>query len=342
MPMRNRIRNLFRRNRRKRFASEYQEPNDENRGNAQDTGSAEEDKEENKVEILPPPAMEGEMPTYFHVGLLAKMCLTHGYTIGRWKLQCTSKTEKDFYLSSFGEGYPTWNSVYGGLEAYKEQGPFHASLSWLSDGDLLSDLGAHGNALGGSWSAIVKSMVSAGQTDGCKFQCKLKCGFDRNPGKLQIYIPIYREPLLMGYIMLEPAKNYLLGYRTVFNVEDRDFNMHAFCGGFSNDNTEVGLKVENFETLRGSIFQRLGEKWAVALKANLYGNVSARTITVGGQYEWEPGTLLKAKVRGDTRLGFIFQRKLREDIEVLFHVGFDGRDPINGKHKFGASWYFNV
>jgi len=58
-----------------------------------------------------------------------------------------------------------------------------------------------------------------------------------------MYIPIYKEPLLMGYIMMQPVKNYLLGYRTVFNVEDRDFNMHAFCGGYSNDVTEVGLKL---------------------------------------------------------------------------------------------------
>nr|CAJ42349.1 porin [Drosophila melanogaster] len=282
----------------------------------------------------------GSMPSYFYVGLLAKMCLTHGYTIGRWKLQCTSKTEKDFYLSSFGEGYPTWNTVYGGLEAYKESGNFHASLAWLSDGDLLSDLGVHGDGLGGTWSTVLKSIVS--YPEGRKFQCKLKCGFDRNPGKVEMYIPIYKEPLLMGYIMMQPVKNYLLGYRTVFNVEDRDFNMHAFCGGYSNDVTEVGLKFENFKTLRGSIFQRIGEKWAVALKANLYGNVSAKSVSIGGQYEWEPGSLLKAKVRGDSRIGFIFQKKLREDIEVLFHVGFEGSDPINGKHKFGSSWYFNM
>ncbi|XP_017001678.2 voltage-dependent anion-selective channel isoform X1 [Drosophila takahashii] len=342
MPMRNRIRNLFRRNKRKRLASEHveSEATDNSGGDAQNSSNEDEAKKENRVEILPPPPMEGEMPTYFHVGLLAKMCLIHGYSNGLWKLQSTSKTEKDFFLSSFGEGYPTWNSVYGGLEAYKEEGNFHVSLAWLTDGYLLSDLGARGDVLGGMWSSVVKSML--GTSEGCEYQCKVKCAFERNPAKVELYVPIYKDPLFMGYILAEPAKNYLLGYRTVFNVEDKKFSMHALCMGYSSGSTEVGLKLENFETIRGSIFQRIGEKWALALKANLYGNVNAKSVHIGGQYELEPGTSIKAKVRGDTRLGFVFQRKLREDIEVLLHFCFEGKYPINGKHKFGASWYFNM
>ncbi|XP_016931732.3 voltage-dependent anion-selective channel [Drosophila suzukii] len=341
MPMRYRIRNLFRKNKRKRLASENEpDTTDNSGGDAQNTSSEEEAKKENRVEILPPPPAEGEMPSYFHVGLLAKMCLIHGYSNGLWKLQSTSKTEKDFFLSSFGEGYPTWNSVYGGLEAYKEEGNFHASLAWLSDGYLLSDLGTRGEALGGTWSSVFKSMLSS--SDGCEYQCKMKCGFERKPGKIELYVPIYKDPLFMGYFLCEPATNYLMGYRTVLNVEDKKFDMHAFCVGYSNNSTEVGMKLENFENIRGSIFQRIGEKWALALKANLYGNVNAKSVHVGGQYELEPGTLLKAKVRGDTRIGFIFQRRFREDIEALFHVCFEGKDPINGKHKFGASWYFNM
>ncbi|XP_017111494.1 voltage-dependent anion-selective channel [Drosophila elegans] len=339
MPMRDRIRSLFRRNKRKRLQSDSDaDPVDEGGGGTQEKEAAA--KEENRVEILPPPLMEGEMPSYFHVGLLAKMCLVHGYSIGAWKLQSNSKTDSDFYLSSFGEGYPTWNSVYGGLEAYKEEGNFHASLAWLSDGDMLSDLGARGEGLGGIWSSVLKSVVST--DEGVAYQCKVKCGFERKPGRVELYVPIYKEPLFMGYILVQPANNFLLGYRTAFNVQDRNFIMNAICAGYNNSSTEVGLKLENFQTLRGSIFQRIGEKWAVALKANLYGNVNAKRFAIGGQYEWEPGTLLKAKVRGDTRLGFIFQRKIREDIEVLLHVGFDGKDPINGVHKCGASWYFNV
>jgi len=159
--MRYRIRNLFRKNKRKRLASENEPDTTDNSGGDAQTSSEEEAKKENRVEILPPPPVEGEMPSYFHVGLLAKMCLIHGYSNGLWKLQSTSKTDKDFFLSSFGEGYPTWNSVYGGLEAYKEEGNFHASLAWLSDGYLLSDLGSRGEALGGTWSSVFKSMLSS-------------------------------------------------------------------------------------------------------------------------------------------------------------------------------------
>ncbi|XP_017059194.2 voltage-dependent anion-selective channel-like [Drosophila ficusphila] len=298
-----------------------------------------EENAEKDLEFLPPSPVEGEMASYFHVGFLAKMCLIHGYDHGVWKLQTTSKTENDFYLTSFGEGYPTWNSIYGGLEAYQEKGNYHASLAWLTDRSLLSDLGARGEALGGIWSSILKTNLTT--SDGCECQCKLKCGFERNPGKVELFVPIYREPLLMGYILIEPATNYLLGYRTVFNVEDRKFEMHAFCAGFSNNSTEVGIKLENFEHLRGSIFQRIGEKWALALKTNLYGNVNARHLSFGGQYEWKPGTLLKAKLRGNSRIAFSFQRRIRKDIAVLFHVGFDGNNPINGKHSIGTSWYFN-
>jgi len=105
---------LFRKNKRKRLASENEPDTTDNSGGDAQTSSEEEAKKENRVEVLPPPPAEGEMPSYFHVGLLAKMCLIHGYSNGLWKLQSTSKTDKDFFLSSFGEGYPTWNSVYGG------------------------------------------------------------------------------------------------------------------------------------------------------------------------------------------------------------------------------------
>ncbi|XP_017075594.2 voltage-dependent anion-selective channel [Drosophila eugracilis] len=339
MSLRQRIRSLFRSNKRKRQDSVDNSGDDG--GNAQEKGNEQEEaKKESNVEILPEPLKESELPTFFHVGLLAKMCLVHGYTNGPWKLQCTSKTEDNFFMSTFGEGYPTWNSVYGGLEIYKEQGNFHGSLAWLTDGFFLSDVGANGKNLGGMWSSVLKSMITT--SDGFKYQCKVKCGFERSPVKMEFYIPIYKEPLFMGYILVEPAKSYVLGYRTVFNVEDKKFDMHSLCVGCIKDSIEVGMKLENFETVRGSIFQRIGSKWALALKANLYGNVNAKLITIGGQYEWEPGTLLKAKLRGDTRLGFIFQRKLREDIEFLFHFGFQGKDPINGKHKVGMSWYFNV
>jgi len=77
----------------------------------------------------------------------------------------------------------------------------------------------------------------------CEYQCKVKCGFERKPGKIELYVPIYKDPLFMGYVLCEPATNYLMGYRTVLNVEDKKFDMHAFCVGYSNNSTEVGMKL---------------------------------------------------------------------------------------------------
>lgn len=154
--MRERLRHLFRRNRRKRYTEAP--PHEEEPPPAEEAP-----KKENQTEIIPPPAVEGEMATYFHVGLMAKMCLIHGYKNGIWKLQTTSKTESDFYLSTFGEGYPGITSVYGGMEAYKEVGNYHSSFSWLTDREFLSDLGAHGEGLGGLWHSVLKSALATAE-----------------------------------------------------------------------------------------------------------------------------------------------------------------------------------
>lgn len=76
-----------------------------------------------------------------------------------------------------------------------------------------------------------------------QFSSKLKCGFERNPWKVELEVPIYKQPHFMGYLLVAPAENFLLGYRTVFNVEDRNFAMHGFCLGYDNKTTEVALKL---------------------------------------------------------------------------------------------------
>lgn len=76
-----------------------------------------------------------------------------------------------------------------------------------------------------------------------EFQTKIKCGFERNPVKMELVVPIYKEPLFMGYILLAPVENWLLGYRLVYNLEEKGFDMHAMCLGYYSDRTEVGLKL---------------------------------------------------------------------------------------------------
>ncbi|KAH8244378.1 hypothetical protein KR026_007971 [Drosophila bipectinata] len=320
--------NLFRRNK-KRAEPPEEPPPPENH--------------ENLMEKMPLKAEEGEMKTYFHVGLMAKMCLISGYKNGPWKLLTTTKTEEDLFLSSFGEGYPSMNDVYGGIEAYKEFGNYHTALAWLTDELLLADIGARGEALEGKWKFILKSSFGISEERKLDYLCKCKLDIDRNPIRMELVVPIYKEPLLLGYLTVTPVENFILGCRGAYDWENKKIIRHALCAGFQNESTEVGLKLENFKEVRGSIFQKIGEQWAVALKANLYGEeVDARKIIVGCQYEFEPGHMLKARVRGDTFVGLVYQKKLREDVEMLFHGGIEARDPLNGNYSIGTSWVFNI
>lgn len=71
----------------------------------------------------------------------------------------------------------------------------------------------------------------------------IKCGLEVNPIKLELIVPIHKEPLFQAYAVFAPIENWLLGYRTVYSLEEKGFDMHALCLGFSNGNTELGLKL---------------------------------------------------------------------------------------------------
>lgn len=101
------------------------------------------------------------------------------------------------------------------------------------------------------------------------------------------------------------------------------------------------LSRENFKDLRGSIFQRMGEGWAFAVKTNLYGDDGTVKFAIGGQYDLQNGTLIKARIREDANVGIVYQTKLSENVEVQYHMGFEGKDPIKGQHKIGVAWSFN-
>jgi len=75
------------------------------------------------------------------------------------------------------------------------------------------------------------------------FKTKLKCGFERNPVKVELVVPLYKEPLFLGYVVVTPVENWLLGYRAAYNLDDKGFDKHAFCLGYNNGRTEVGLKL---------------------------------------------------------------------------------------------------
>ncbi|XP_052851104.1 voltage-dependent anion-selective channel [Drosophila gunungcola] len=341
--MNQRLRNLFRRNKMRARPTTYhkddktEEKKEEQEAEKQEAPEA--SAQEVEVEIIPSPPAEGEMPSYFHVGALAKECLINGFKLGAWQLQCTTRTNKDCYLSSFGEGYPTVDSVFGGLEAFKEIGNCSVSLSWFTNNEFLSEIGVRAMNLGSQWYALLKSTM--GTKDEVTFKTKLKCGFERDPVKVELVVPLYKEPLCMGYILVSPIENWLLGYRTVYNLDDQGFDKHALCLAYNDGITEVGLKLENFGDLRGSIFRRFGEGWAFAIKSNLYGSENVKQFAIGVQYALQNGTLLKAKLREDSRIGFVYQSKIGENIDVKYHAAFDGVDPIDGNHRIGVSWNFH-
>ncbi|KAH8341239.1 hypothetical protein KR059_000789, partial [Drosophila kikkawai] len=300
---------------------------DEAKGDQDDTNKKD-------MEIMPPPLGEGQISTYFHVGACAKECLLKGFKLGSWQLSCTSMTNKGIQLSTFGEAYPKINDVFGGVEVFKEIGNFHFSHSWFTTHEFLSELGLRFASAYGIFNTTI------GTKDEVTLKSKLKCGFELNPIKVDLVVPIYKEPLVMGYVVAAPVDSCLFGYRTVYNLEEKGFDMHAFCLGYYNGQSEVGLKLENFKNLRGSIFQRIGENWAVALKANLYSAENVKQLSVGAQYNFQNGTLLKVRLRDDTRIGFVFQKNVNNHVEVMYHFGFDLADPKGGAHRFGASLDF--
>ncbi|ALC38689.1 CG17139, partial [Drosophila busckii] len=288
-------------------------------------------------EVMPPPLLEGEMPTFFHIGILAKECLIHGYKIGAWHLSTLSKTNKDIDLSSFARAKPDCDTILGGIGTRYKLGPLFLTHDWQTDNIVGTKVGILNKAAGGQILALLRGSYGIDNDDGFKLEGRF--GFERSPLKTEIIAPIYNLPKLMGYVLAQPLDNWVLAYRAVYDVDNMGFDKHAVCVGYTNGDTEVGLKYENFQDLRGSLFQRLGEKWAVALKANLYGE-GEKKFAVGGQYRINDTALVKAKIRQDCHFGLVYQIKLAMSTEILYHFGFNAKDPINGPHKLGVSWNF--
>lgn len=157
--IRQRLRNLFRRNRARTRPTTYvtAEAKEEEDTAAGDQEADDSEKKNVDVEIIPPPPLEGEMPTYFHVGGWAKECLLHGFKLGAWQIFCNSTTTNGYHLTSFGEAYPTANNVFGGVEAYKEVGDLHVSLGWFTNNEFLTELGLRGS--GGHWYGHLKTAM---------------------------------------------------------------------------------------------------------------------------------------------------------------------------------------
>ncbi|XP_030384073.1 voltage-dependent anion-selective channel-like [Scaptodrosophila lebanonensis] len=292
---------------------------------------------EEEEEILLPPPVEDEMPTFFHIGSCAKDCLITGYKIGVWHAD-TSSESKGLILKTYGDAKPDKKSISGGLELRKIFEGLELAQGWNTDQRVSTEI---------TWrkpmgpSRLLASILAKYNLEGeTGLAATLKLGYDQRPYKFEVIVPVIQEPKLMGYFLAVPAQKWTLGYRTVYDMENKGFDKHALCVGYNNGSTELGLKFENFEDWRGSIFQRMGERWAFALKANCYKNDSTK-FAFGGQYQLNEDTLLKAKVRDDGLMGLIYQSKVSDSIKVTYHLGFEGKHPLDGEHKIGVSWSLN-
>lgn len=94
---------------------------------------------------------------------------------------------------------------------------------------------------------------------------------------------------------------------------------------------------KNFEDVRCSIFQRIGERCALALKYKLYGE-DANKFSVGGQCFIYESLLAKARVCDDGSIGVVLKHYISEGIEAIFHLGCNANTFTEGNYKFGLGW----
>ncbi|XP_034100439.2 uncharacterized protein LOC117565450 isoform X1 [Drosophila albomicans] len=277
------------------------------------------------------------MMTFFQMGYLAKQCLNQGYGKGVWNIECISST-KNISFHTYGAAIPDIGDVVGAVELSEKLGNINLSQTWRTDA-WASSIQAIGEAIGANLYTLLQGEFPKEEDAAPKVE--LLAGFERAPLKSEIIIPVLHSPKFMGYLLLQPIEHFLFGGRLEFDVEQRQIDMHALCVGYVDDTTEYMLKLEKFKDLRGSVFQRLGDKWAVALKANLFGE-NMKAFTVGGQYQVDEKTLLKARISDDCQVGFVCQIKVTDNIEGIYYFGFDGNSPMSGDHKVGISWSFKA
>ncbi|KAH8376615.1 hypothetical protein KR093_000410 [Drosophila rubida] len=289
------------------------------------------------VDFIPPLELESEMPTFFTMGLLAKECLIRGYEIGIWHIECTSKSD-NFNTYSIGEAHPDLSHVSGGIGIREKFGAFNLTQAWQTNG-YLGMIGASTEALEANIYSVFKGFYGPHGNGAIKVD--LLAGYERAPLKSEVIVPVLHSPKFMGYLLLQPADHFLFGGRLTVDVEQRKVDTHALCVGYLDDTTEYMLKLENFKNVRGSVFHRLNDRFALALKANLFGD-NMKTFTVGGQFQVDEQTLLKAKISNNCQAGIVCQMKVTDQVEGIYYFGFDGKSPIGGEHKVGISWSFKA
>ncbi|EDV98927.1 uncharacterized protein LOC6567102 [Drosophila grimshawi] len=286
-------------------------------------------------EIIRPDPFAGRMPTFFHIGGLATACLTIGYNIGAWHIDCTSKASDVCTLYNYGTARPDSKTISGGVGIRERIGMLNMTQVWQTEG-ILGTLGISTEDGDGRLNAMLRVAYAAHGSSGVMLD--LHTGYEQTPIKFDLIVPLMNVAHLKGYVVVQPAEDFLLGYRMVYDWKRQGFDQHAIAAGYNNGRTELCLKLENFKQLRGSVFQRLGDRWAVTLKGDLYKD-EPKHIAIGAQCNIDTARI-KAKLSNDGFLGAVFQHDLSENIRIMYHLGCDISAPIEGNHKMGISWSF--
>lgn len=92
---------------------------------------------------------------YRTIGWEAKKCLTKGYDIGAWHLDCTTTSNNWLNIFSFGDGEPKMRGVTGGVGVRETFGKFELSQSWQTDG-WIATIGASSETAYGLISSLFK------------------------------------------------------------------------------------------------------------------------------------------------------------------------------------------
>lgn len=82
------------------------------------------------------------------------------------------------------------------------------------------------------------SLISGG------LQANIDIGLEQYPVKVEVVVPLKMPtPKITGYVVVYPATNFLLGYRSSYDLDVSRFEKHSFGACYRSDETELALKL---------------------------------------------------------------------------------------------------
>ncbi|XP_017859680.1 PREDICTED: uncharacterized protein LOC108611501 [Drosophila arizonae] len=288
---------------------------------------------------LGPYYLDGDMPSYNFIGKLARQCLVNGYKLGTWRFDCTSELGENAKLYSFGAGKPNSKSVVGGFEFGERLGMFHLSQAFRTDG-LFGTLGMRSEIFGGLGLSMLRAIYNHDEENkDDRLTLEVQAALEFDPFKIELIAPLINGSMVSGYTYYEhPSEIFICSVGAVVDVPKLEVNWHELGVGIRSeqDYTEIGLKLENFKNIKGSIFQRISENIVLAVMARMTEWKDLK-VTIGGQYEIDDEKIIKARICSTGYMGIVYQVDLNESIQFMTHVGFNVKHLVDGTHTFGVA-----